>query len=88
VPQRIVVTDHARDQAARRGLSEITMLGFVCGPERVVEVRPGREIRQSRIVDARDTTFLVRVVVDRTEADIRIVTVYKTSRVAKYWSTT
>jgi len=60
------------------------MLDVVCGPEQVV--RPGREIRQSRIVDAAGAMCLVRVVVDRTDGDIRIVPVYRTTKFAKYWS--
>jgi len=85
VPQRIVVSEHARRQAARRGLSELVMLGVVSAPEQVVEVRPGREIRQSRIVDTKGVTYLLRVVTDRADQDIRVVTVYRTSKVRKYW---
>jgi hypothetical protein len=54
-------------------------------PTEVMHVRPGREIRQSTVVDrATGKSYLVRVVVDvRSEADV-IVTAYQTSRAARY----
>jgi hypothetical protein len=53
----------------------------------VLWVSANREIRQSRIVFlGRDEPYLVRVVVDRLADDELIVTCYRTSRLAKYWS--
>ncbi len=64
------------------------MLLSVAGePEQVLRVRANREIPQSRIVFVgRDEPYLVRVVVDLLVDDELIVTCYRTSRLAKYWS--
>lgn len=51
-------------------------------PDQKVGVRPGREIRQSRVVfPGSEVLNLVRVVVDRLPGEDRIVTVYRTSRI-------
>lgn len=53
----------------------------------MLRVRTDREVRQSRILFAgRDELYLVRVIVDLVADDEVIVTCYRTSRLAKYWS--
>ena len=85
--QKIVLSEHARTQAARRGLSEDVVLGVARSPEQRLAVRPGREVRQSRIgVPASGTLYLVRVVVDSDPEADTVVTVYRTSKIDKYWS--
>lgn len=77
---------HALEQAARRGVDEATVAQIAERPEQVVEVRPGREVRQSRIPDpAEGKSYLVRVFVDTVAGQETVVTVYRTSKIAKYW---
>jgi hypothetical protein len=84
--RRIEMTEHARSEALRRQVSEETVLAVAGDPEQRVETRAGREIRQSRIADpASGKLYLIRVVVESDEAGETIVTVYRTSRVSKYW---
>ena len=84
----IKISEHASEQASRRGLSEETVLGVARAPEQRVSVRPGREIRQSRItLPAGGKLYLVRVVVDTGTQTETVVTAYRTSRIDKYWST-
>ena len=74
-------------QAARRGLSEDDVLGIARSPEQRLSLRTGREVRQSRIaIPATGTLYLVRVVVDSDSARDTVVTVYRTSKIDKYWS--
>jgi hypothetical protein len=70
------ITDHARSQAARRGISELIVMTVALMPEQVVATGRAREVRQSRLVDASGERYLVRVVVEPTAHDIRVVTVY------------
>ena len=79
------VSAHALDQARRRGVDEATLDRVADRPEQVVPVRPGREVRQSRIPSPQGTTYLVRVFVDIAGNEETVVTVYKTSKIAKYW---
>jgi hypothetical protein len=84
----LVLTDHARFEAARRGIDEATVLSVAQAPEQVVPVRPGREVRQSRVrFPSSGGLYLVRVFVDvGPQAEI-VVTVYRTSKIDKYWRT-
>lgn len=79
------VSAHALDQARRRGVDGATLDRVADRPEQVVPVRPGREVRQSRIQGPEGTTHLVRVFVDIAGNEETVVTVYKTSKIAKYW---
>jgi hypothetical protein len=84
----LVVSEHARHEAARRGLDERTIRAVAEAPEQVEQVRTGREVRQSRVPFPPDgRVYLVRVFVDLTPESETIVTAYRTSKIAKYWRT-
>ena len=81
------ISEHAREQAARRGLDESIVQNVARAPEQRFTIRRGREIRQSRIaIPAGGKLYLVRIVVDTGKAGDIVVTVYRTSRIDKYWS--
>jgi len=85
----IVLSKHAKEQAARRGLSEDVVLAVAAAPEQRLLIRPGRELRQSRVaMPAGGTFYLIRVVVDVDSGNETVVTVYRTSKIEKYWSKT
>jgi hypothetical protein len=85
--ERIVVSEHARAQARRRGIDVEILVQLVRFPEQRVVIRPGREIRQSRIkMAAGGTLYLVRAVIDTVSSEATVVTVYRTSKIRKYWS--
>ena len=82
----LTLSNHAREQALRRGLPEAIVLAVAQAPEQRLTVRPGREIRRSRVaIAAGGTLYLVRIVVDVDAATETVVTVYRTSRIEKYW---
>ncbi len=84
---QIKLSEHARSQSVRRGLTEAAVLEVARAPEQRLAVRPGREIRQSRIsVLPGATLYLLRVVVDAGPDEETVVTVYRTSKIEKYWS--
>ena len=81
----IALSKHAREQATRRGLSEEIVLAVARAPEQRLVVRTGRELRQSRVaMPTGGTLCLIRVWVAR--AQVTVVTVYRTSKIEKYWS--
>ena len=83
---RIVISDHARFEMQRRGISEDAVLEVALAPEQVVPSSGQREIRQSLVEDAlTGKTMLLRLVVVRDEETIFVVTAYKTSKVEKHW---
>ena len=81
-----VITSHATFEMQRRGIEEGTVRGVLAAPEQRAGVRTGRDVLQSRVsLGEPATTYLLRVFVDVDRRPAEVVTVYKTSKVAKYW---
>ncbi len=81
-----VLTDHARFEMARRGITEEQIGRVLSNPEQVEFVREGRKLFQSRIeFGIPSKTYLLRVFVDVDREPPEVVTVYQTSKVKKYW---
>jgi hypothetical protein len=81
-----VLTDHAKLELFRRGLSEQIIHAILSAPEERDAVRPGRVVLQSRLsMGEPATTFLVRVFVDIDRHPAEVVTAYRTSKIRKYW---
>ena len=82
-----VITPHAAFEMARRKISAETVEGVMAAPEQRLPVRAGRVVLQSRVAGgAGQKMALVRVFVDIDRAPAEVVTVYLTSKTAKYWS--
>ena len=81
-----IVTSHAALEMGRRGLSRETVDRVMAAPEQWVEARTGRIILQSRIfMEDAGRIYLIRVFVDVDRNPCEVVTVYRTSKVSKYW---
>lgn len=81
-----IITPHARIEMERRALDESVVRRVLESPEQEEVVRPGRLVLQSRVsigVPAR--TYLVRLFVDVDRRPPEVVTVYRTSKITKYW---
>ncbi len=82
------LTDHARTEMARRQIQESDVANVLAAPEQTETIRAGRGIYQSRLVwGDPPATYLLRVFVDVDRHPPDIVTVYRTSKIAKYWRT-
>jgi len=79
-----VLTSHALMELERRGLDEETVLGVLARPEQRIPVREGRDVLQSRLVVG-NVQYLIRVFLDVDRTPAEVVTVYKTSKLDKYW---
>jgi len=80
------LTNHARTEMARRQISESDVAGVLSLPEQIETVRVGREVYQSRIEAGEPSrTCLLRVFVDVDREPPEVVTVYRTSKIEKYW---
>jgi hypothetical protein len=78
------ITAHALLEMARRSLPEELVRAVAEQPEQQVPGHGGLVCRQSRTV-LEGRTYLVRVVLDVQADPPRVVTVYRTSKVTKYW---
>ncbi len=82
------ITEHARSEMVRRQISESEVASVLSAPEQFEMVRQGRAVYQSRFqIGDPPKTYLVRVFVDVDSVPPVVVTVYRTSKVAKYWRT-
>ncbi|MGH8058512.1 MAG: DUF4258 domain-containing protein [Candidatus Entotheonellia bacterium] len=80
------LTDHARFEMVRRQISEAEVESVLAGPEQAECVREGRAVYQSLIeLGEPSKTYLLRVVVDIDRQPPEVVTVYRSSKVQKYW---
>lgn len=80
------LTDHARLEMKRRGIVESQVAQVLAAPEQVQAVRSGRAVYQSRIeFAALSKVYLLRVFVDFDRQPPEVVTVYRTSKIKKYW---
>jgi hypothetical protein len=81
-----IFTDHARLEILRRGLSEEMVRAILLAPDQRIEVRPGREVLQSKISAGQpEKVFLLRVFVDTDRHPAEVVTAYRTGKIGKYW---
>ena len=76
---KAIITEHAADQLARRGLALEEVREVVAEPQEVLPVREGRVVAQSVV-----GKHLLRVFVDVDRSPMEIVTAYKTSKIGKY----
>ena len=80
------LTEHAREEMARRQISQDDVANVLSAPEQTGFVREGRNVYQSRIeIDKPPQKYLLRVFVDVDRKPPEVVTVYRTSKIAKYW---
>ena len=78
------LTEHAKEQMARRQISKEDVANVLAAPEQIEIVRQGRNVYQSRIKAGKPPQrYLLRVLIDVEPAEV--VTVYRTSKITKYW---
>jgi Domain of unknown function (DUF4258) len=81
---KYLVTSHAVFEMRRRGIEESVVRQVLAAPEQRHAVRLGRDVLQSKIAFA-GKTYLLRLFVDIDRDPAEVVTVYRTSQIAKYW---
>ena len=80
------LTDHAQFEMKRRQIGEAEIAQVLSAPEQIETVRPGRVVYQSRVEMGEPTrVYLLRVFVDIDRQPVEVVTVYRTSKIDKYW---
>jgi hypothetical protein len=81
-----ILTDHALMEMRRREITKDDVKKVMTSPEQRIDVRKGRCVYQSKLAFGEPTReYLVRVFVDIDREPNEVVTVYRTSRIDKYW---
>ena len=85
---KILISGHAKFEAKRREISMKTIMDIALTPQQKIKTASGRIICQSRMHDpATNQEKLFRVIVKDAKEIRTVITVYKTSKIAKYWQT-
>jgi hypothetical protein len=79
------LTDHALGEIAKRRIPLEFVNEILLAPEQIVPERRGRNCYQSRVVFPNGGTYLVRIIVDLKDIPPTVRTVYRTSKIKKYW---
>jgi hypothetical protein len=84
----IIITEHARFEAIRRQVDLKLVLSTVENPQQEIPGRKNRTICQSKYYDTIDgREMLLRVITEQARGTVRVISVYKTTKLAKYWMT-
>jgi hypothetical protein len=76
---------HARKKAAKREVQKNEVERTITRPDSIVPGQSRRRIFMRRYFDViLETEMLLRVVVEETDTELTVVTLYKTSKFAKY----
>ncbi|HTV45511.1 MAG TPA: DUF4258 domain-containing protein [Stellaceae bacterium] len=78
------ITAHARFEMVRRRIAESVVRGVLSAPQQRYPIGPGRDVLQSKSLFD-DKIYLVRVFIDIDRTPAEVVTVYRTSQIARYW---
>ncbi|MBA2448529.1 MAG: DUF4258 domain-containing protein [Chloroflexi bacterium] len=78
---------HAQKEIQRRAIPVHLLQSVLERPQHIVPARSGRKAYQSQLRFDGDRLFLVRAIVNDTVDPPMVVTVYRTSKIARYWRT-
>ena len=82
----VVISEHAQFEMARRQISEEIVKAVVQNPQQAMKSGRRRIVCQSKYYDpAEGSEMLLRVVYEKRDDKPFVVTVYRTSKVDKYW---
>ena len=82
---RFEISRHAREEMSRRGISEAVVESVLENPEQIVPEYGDKKAYQSMVDMGAEKYYLVRIIVNDMIDPARVVTVYKTSKIEKYW---
>ena len=83
--KEFVLTDHAQREISRRELNEKLVISCIENPEQVVEGEYKRVIHQIKYQDTDKNQYILRTIIDVKSNPKKVITVYKTSKIQKYW---
>ena len=80
------LTRHAEEEISRRGIARNLVDAVLREPQQIVPASAGRKAYQSKIDFGGGRILLLRAIVDdRTDPPV-VITIYRTSKIEKYWS--
>lgn len=81
----VLLLKHLKSQAKEREINADLIKETLVNPEQIVPDKKGLKVAQKKYADKNGKEFLIRIIF-REEKDLRVgVTVYRTSKIKKYW---
>jgi hypothetical protein len=79
------ISRHAEEELERREIPRKFLDLILQNPQQIVEDRNGKKVYQSQFVFENGKTYLVRAIVADNTKPVIVLTVYRTSQIARYW---
>jgi hypothetical protein len=79
------ISDHAEEELVRRRIPRRLLEETLAAPQQIVPAYGGRKAYQSQIDFGSGRIYLLRAIVSEEGDFATVVTVYRTSRIRKYW---
>lgn len=76
---------HALEEIERRSIPRDLLDQVLQNPQQILPERDGKKIYQSQVVFGGSKLFLLRAIVNDAVEPAVVVTVYRTSKIEKYW---
>ena len=76
---------HAQKEMRRRSISSALLQSVLETPQQIVPQAGNKRVYQSQLDFGGGRVFLLRAVVDDASDPATVITVYRTSKIAKYW---
>ena len=82
---RFNLSRHAQQEMRRRSIPSALLQSVLETPQQIVPQSGNKRVYQSQLDFGGGTVFLLRAVVDDSSDPATVITVYRTSKIAKYW---
>ena len=81
-------SNHVKQEMVRRRIPEQFVVSVLNSPEQIISGKGDSKIYQSRIDFEGEKAYLLRVIVDDSVDPAVVITVYRTTKMSKYWRET
>ncbi len=78
-------TRHAEEEMERRNIPRKFIESVLVSPQQILDEYGGKKAYQSKIDFGSGKIYLLRVIVDDSREPPTVITVYRTSKISKYW---
>ncbi len=82
---KYTLTRHAQEEIKRRAIPLEFVEDVLENPGQVIDERGGRKVYQSQIDFGKGKIFLLRIVLNADVDPVVVITLYRTSKIDKYW---
>jgi len=82
---KLRLSNHAAEELVRRKIPETLLDELLSKPQQVIEEKDGLVAYQSQFDFGEEKVYLLRAIVDEKQDANLVVSVYKTSKIDKYW---